>query len=71
MITACGPAMLITSGPSNAKPRANAALRVSVKTPFADSSCRRGTTCGIIAASAGAKNTVTVEYEQVQQDDQQ
>ena len=40
---------------------ANAALRVSVKTPLAESSCLRGTTCGIIAASAGAKNTVTVE----------
>ncbi len=40
---------------------ANAALRVSVKTPLAAISCLRGTTCGIIAASAGAKNTVTVE----------
>ena len=53
--------MLMTSGPSSAKPRAKAAFRVSVKTPFAASSCRRGTTSGIIAASAGAKNTVTVD----------
>ena len=64
-ITACGPAMLMTSGPRSAKPSANAALRVSVKTPFADSSCRRGTTCGIIAASAGAKKTVTVEMNRL------
>ena len=40
---------------------ANAALRVSVNTPLAERSCLRGTTCGIMAASAGAKNTVTVE----------
>ena len=40
---------------------AKAALRVNVNTPFAAISCLRGTTCGIIAASAGAKNTVTVE----------
>ena len=60
-MTACGPDTLMTSGPSRANPIANAALRVSVKTPFAASSCRRGTTSGIIAASAGAKNTVTVE----------
>ena len=64
-ITACGPAMLMTSGPSSAKPSANAALRVRVKTPFADSSCRRGTTCGIMAASAGAKKTVTVEMNRL------
>ena len=62
-ITACGPATLMTSGPSSANPIANAALRVSVKTPFAASSCSRGTTSGIIAASAGAKNTVTVEMK--------
>ena len=60
-ITASGPAMLMTSGPSRANPSAKAALRVSVKIPFAASSCRRGTTCGIIDSSAGAKNTVTVE----------
>ena len=60
-ITACGPAMLMTSGPSSAKPMAKAAFRVSVKTPFAAAAGRRGTTSGIIAASAGAKNTVTVE----------
>ena len=34
---------------------------MSVNTPFAASSWLRGTTSGIIAASAGAKNTVTVE----------
>ena len=62
-MTACGPATLMTSGPSSAKPTANAALRVRVKTPFADSSCGAGTTSGIIAASAGAKNTVTVEMK--------
>ena len=55
------PTSVTTIGPSSAKPMANAALRVSVNTPFAEISCRRGTTCGIIAASAGAKNTVTVE----------
>ena len=60
-ITACGPAMLITSGPSSANPSAKAALSVSVNTPFAARSWLRGTTSGIIAASAGAKNTVTVE----------
>ena len=60
-MTASGLAMLTTSGPSNAKPRANAPLRVRVKMPFADSSCERGTRTGIIASSAGAKKTVTVE----------
>ncbi len=62
-MTACGPATLMTSGPSSAKPIANDALRVSVKTPLADSRCSRGTTSGIIAASAGAKKTVTVEMK--------
>ncbi len=61
MMTACGPARLMTSGPRSANPIAKAALRVSVKTPFAASSWFRGTTSGIIAASAGAKNTVTVD----------
>ena len=61
MMTASGPATLTTSGPSSANPRANAALRVSVKTPFAESSWLRGTRTGIIASSAGAKNTVIVE----------
>ncbi len=37
-MTASGPAMLMTSGPSRAKPRANAALRVRVKIPLATSS---------------------------------
>jgi hypothetical protein len=55
--------MLITSGPSSANPSANAAFRVSVKIPLADNSWLRGTTSGIIAASAGAKNTVTVEMK--------
>ncbi len=32
-----------------------------MNTPLAVISCRRGTSCGIIDASAGAKNTVTVE----------
>ena len=60
-MTASGPATLTTSGPSNAKPMANAALRVSVKMPFAVSNWLRGTRVGIIANSAGAKKTVTVE----------
>ncbi len=42
---------------------ANAALRVSVKMPFAASSWLRGTSFGIIATSAGAKKTVTVEMK--------
>ena len=49
------------AGRASANPRANAAFSVSVKMPFAASSCLRGTSFGIIAASAGAKNTVTVE----------
>src|SRR5205085_4651294 len=61
MISAGAPAILTISGPTSVKPRANAAFNVRVKIPFADSSCRRGTTIGIIAASAGAKNTVIVE----------
>ena len=40
---------------------ANAALSVSVKMPLAASSWLRGTRTGIIASSAGAKKTVTVE----------
>ncbi len=60
-ITAPGEARFTTSGPSSAKPIANAAFRVSVKIPFAASSWWRSTTSGIIAASAGAKNTVTVD----------
>ena len=40
---------------------ANAALSVSVNTPLAASSCFLGTRNGIIAASAGAKNTVIVD----------
>ncbi len=42
---------------------ANAALSVSVKMPFAVSSWRRSTRTGIIASSAGAKKTVTVEMK--------
>ena len=60
-MTASGPATLTTSGPSRAKPSAKAALRVSVKIPFAARSCERGTSTGIIASSAGAKKTVIVE----------
>ena len=60
-IRASGPATLTTSGPSSAKPSANAAFSVSVKIPFADSSCGRSTMAGIIAASAGAKKVVTVD----------
>ena len=55
------PTSVTTIGPSSAKPIANAALSVSVNTPFAASSCRRGTRNGIIAASAGPKNTVIVD----------
>ncbi len=47
----------------SANPRANAALSVSVKIPFAASSWRFGRSFGIIAASAGAKKTVTVEMK--------
>jgi hypothetical protein len=54
---------LTTSGPRSANPRAKAALSVSVKMPFAVRSWRRGSSFGIIAASAGAKNTVTVEMK--------
>ncbi len=61
MMTACGEARFTTSGPRRANPSANEALSVSVKMPFAASSWRRSTTNGIIAASAGAKNTVIVE----------
>ena len=60
-MTAVGPATLTTSGPSSANPSAKAALSVSVKIPFAASSCRRGTRTGIMASSAGAKKTVIVE----------
>ena len=51
----------MTNGPRRANPIAKAALRVSVNTPYAANSIERGTTSGIIAASAGAKKTVTVE----------
>ena len=40
---------------------ANAAFSVSVKMPFAASNWLRWTRTGIIASSAGAKKTVTVE----------
>ena len=53
--------MLTTSGPSRAKPSANAAFSVRMKMPFAEVSSLRGTTSGIIAASAGEKNTLTIE----------
>ena len=49
------------AGRAARSPSAKAALSVSVKMPFAASSWLRGTSSGIIAASAGAKNTVTVE----------
>ena len=39
-----------------------------VNTPFAAVSWGLGTSVGIIAASAGAKKTVTVEIEDVQQE---
>ena len=60
-ISTSGPARLTTSGPSRANPRAKATFWVNVNRPFAASSWRRGTSTGIIAASAGAKNVVTVE----------
>ena len=60
-IRAGAPAILTMSGPIRVKPSAKAAFRVSVKIPFAERSCRRGTTIGIMAASAGAKNTVIDE----------
>ena len=60
-MSAGAPARVTTIGPSSAKPTANAALRVSVNTPLAASSWRRGTRNGIIASSAGAKNTVIVD----------
>ena len=64
------PTSVTTIGPSSAKPIANAALSVSVNTPFAASSCRRGTSSGIIAASAGAKNTVIVETTMLRTQDE-
>ena len=57
----CGPAIVTTSDPNSAKPSANAALRVTVKMPFAATSWWRGTRRGIIAASAGEKNVDAVE----------
>ena len=60
-ISAGAPAIFTISGPRRANPIANAAFSVSVKIPFADISWRFGTSIGIIAASAGAKNTVIVE----------
>ncbi len=62
-IRASAPATLTTSGPRRANPSANAALSVSVKMPLAESSCGFSTIAGIIAASAGAKNVVTVEMK--------
>ena len=47
--------------PRSAKPSGNAALSVTVKIPFAATSWLRGTTTGIIAASAGAKNVDAIE----------
>ena len=61
MISAGAPKILTISGPTSVKPSANAAFRVSVKMPLADRSCLRGTSIGIMAASAGAKKTVIVE----------
>ena len=52
-ISAPAPAIFTISGPSSANPRANAAFSVSVKIPFAASSCLRRDELGIIAASAG------------------
>lgn len=60
-ISAGAPAIFTISGPRRVNPTAKAAFRVSVKMPFADISWRRGTSIGIIAASAGEKNTVIVE----------
>ena len=54
------PASFTTSDPRRAKPSANAALSVNVNSLGRDE-LWRGTRNGIIAASAGAKNVVTVE----------
>ena len=58
MMDASGPAMRTTAGPSSANPKANAAFSVKVKSPFAETSCSRRTSSGIIASSAGAKSVV-------------
>ena len=58
MMEASGPAMRTTAGPSRANPNANAAFSVKVKSPFAEVSCSRRTSSGIIASSAGAKRVV-------------
>ena len=60
-ISASALAMATTNGPTSAKPRAKATFIVSVKSPFAASSCFLGTSDGIIEASAGPKKVVTVE----------
>src|SRR6476659_3469888 len=54
-ISAGAPAIFTMSGPRRVNPTAKAAFSVSVKIPFADISCRFGTSFGIIAASAGPK----------------
>ena len=58
MIAASGPAIRTTAGPKRANPRANAAFNVKVKRPFAEVSCSRRTSNGIIASSAGANTVV-------------
>ena len=54
-------ARAMRKGPSRAKPSANATFIVSVKSPLAASSWFRGTSDGIIDASAGPKKVVTVD----------
>ena len=49
-----------TNGPTRAKPSAKATFIVRVKSPLAASSWCLGTRNGIIDASAGPKNVVTV-----------
>ena len=55
------PARLTRMGPSRANPTAIEPLRVIMNSVFAWRSWSRFTSWGIIAASAGAKNVVTVE----------
>ena len=62
------PSSVTTSGPISAYPTAKAALSVRVNTPFAAVSCRRGTTVGIIAASAGREEDRHRRDERVEQE---
>ena len=59
------PTTELASGPSTAKPTANDAWSPKMNRPFAVISCDRGTSSGIMADSAGAKNVVSVATDAV------